>query len=373
MKVKASVVTILLLVFSACHHNPPQPPPQPPVPECEVWQSASGCNCPEGTELLEEFGVCGPFRVDNSVNLWEVRGITAFSLALRDIPYIVQLLNHVKNAGWDPLILRVGTQTAGDWCESGTPGYLPCGPPHGSAEADRNLRRLLEVTARTRNVSVQLIPTFTYKSHNEGTQEANIKYFNAMFDHVNVIVKEGGYQNVVWEMFNEVVHPLSQHIKDEDVREMLLHVKAESDLPVGTDYHGEFRNEEAWPGRYPFVWRDVVGYIAFHPRRNPEPTFDDLVRAQQRWNYVKPVWTDETVSWASDANIAKYHLQGKGTIAMNGYGTEDERMWQVVRHLKNVYRTSEGTHHWIPFYHSIWLIECAEIGRIPNFDNDIAN
>jgi hypothetical protein len=260
----------------------------------------------------------------------------------------------------------VGAQAAGGWCSPDSAEYLQCGPHHGTPKADENLIRLLEVTARINNTWVQVIPTFTYKHRNEGSQAKNIKFFNKMFDHVDDIVKAGNYKHVIYELFNEVVHPISQHIKDEDVREMFHHANARTHLPVGTDFHGEFRGEDQWPGRYPFIWRDVAGYLAFHTPRNPEPTYREMRDAKDRWNYAKPVLVDETVSWASDEEVAKYNLKGKGTIAMLGYGTEDDRMHQVVKHLRDIHRLG-----WRPFYHSIWGIHCLNVGRIPNYDRDI--
>jgi hypothetical protein len=252
-------------------------------------------------------------------------------------------------------------------------GYLPCGPAHGTPRWEDNLRRMLDTTARIHNVWVQLIPTFTYKSHNEcnqaewrrdqeGCQAKNIKYFNRMFDRVNHIVATGGYQHVVWEVFNEVVHPLSQHIKDEDVREMFIHIRDRTAFPVGTDYHGGGQGED-WRGRYPYIWRDVSDYLAFHPPRNPEPSYAIMEDTRDKYNYKKPVWADETVCWASQKNVDKYHLKGKGTIAMNGHGNGGERMAQVVAHLRDIHRLG-----WVPFFHSIWGIECTELGRLPTWE-----
>lgn len=331
----------ILLVAMKC--NGPEPPP-PPVEECEAWAPIDGCEC----RLDEWQGRCVPPRVDRAVDWGAVKGATAFSLALRDVEWQKDFLYHAHEH--NITTFRVGAQTAYDWCHNDV-GYLPCGPPHGSVEADANLIRLLEVTARIPDTWVQLIPTFTYKSHDEGSQQANITYFNRMFDHCNSLVKQGNYKHVVYELFNEVVHPLSSHIKDEDVRAMLLHARANTDLPVGVDFHGEFQGEASWPARYPFVWRGVVDYIAFHPRRNPEPPLKVMLIAQERWDYRKPVWCDETVCWASDDEIMRFGLAGKGTIALMGRGTEAER-WEAVRkHLADIREVG-----WTPFLHTIDLI-----------------
>lgn len=381
---------LVILVLVGCNGEPPPPPPSPPE-ECPVWTLGfGGCVCPEGTEVASVLGgVCAPPRVDRSVDWGAVRGVTAFSLALRSVGTIADFTYYVHERGWTTL--RVGAQTSHDWCQHqaalnasklgsaeawleieddlqfdmANAGYLPCGPSHASSEADLNLTQLLDVTARIPNTWVQLIPTFTYKSHDEGSQQKNIEYFNKMFDHVNMIVSKGDYKHVVYELFNEVEHPLSQHIKDEDVREMFKHARSRTTLPIGTDYDGQ-GNGFNWKGRYPYIWRGVSTYIAFHTPRNPEPSFDLMEAAQDKYNYMKPVFVDETVSWASDEAIQTYGLQGKGTIAERGFGTEDSRMQQVVKHLRDIHRLN-----WRPLYHSIWGITSEEPGRIPDYNRDI--
>jgi len=296
-------------------------------------------------------------------------GITSFSLVLGDTNFIKDFTYHAQRH--DATVLRSGAQVSGDWCQPNMPGYLSCGPAYGTEEADANLIRMLEVTARIHNMWIQLIPTFTYKSHNEcneqewredqeGCQAKNVAYFNEMFDHVNAIVKTGDYKHVVYELFNEIRHSLSSHLKDEDGLVMLQHARANTNLPVGMDFHGEFQGKNPWPGRYPYIWRNDVDYIAFHTRRNPEPSYETMRAAQDKYNYNR-VWVDETVCMASTLNINKYNLRGRGTIAMNGYGTEEERWMQVITHLKGINRNN-----WKPFYHSICLIGTAELCKLPN-------
>ena len=379
MGIKTTVFAVLF-AFVAC--NGTGPPPPPPPTSCGFWGAVDNCICPEGAPYSSVLKVCAPPRVDRAIDWHMGGGITAFSLALRSTTYVREFTYHAQRKGWT--ILRVGAQTAHDWCQPAalralsaedvevlggdilfsmaSAGYLPCGPTHGTAEWEENLTRMLDVTARVHNMWVQLIPSFTHKSHNEGSQAANIEYFNAMFDRVNKVVSKGDYKHVVYELFNEVVHPLSQHIKDEDVREMFRHAKTRTTLPLGTDYHGG-RADEVWRGRYPFVWRDVSDYLAFHTPRNPEPMRYVMQAAQDKFNYKKRVLVDETVCWASQASIDKYGLVGKGTIAMNGHGTGDQRMTQCVAHLGDIKRIG-----WVPFFHAVWLIECAEIGRLPLYN-----
>lgn len=386
------VVIVFVISFVSCNNGGPPPEPPPPA-SCGFWGAVDNCVCPEGAPYSSVLKVCAPPRVDRPIDWHMGGGITAFSLALRDVTYIKEFTYHAQRHGWT--ILRVGAQTSHDWCRPrdlrplirnlndlrtmnndllyglASAGYLPCGPAHGTPEWEANLTRMLDVTARVHNMWVQLIPTFTYKSYNEGSQAANIEYFNDMFDRVNAVVSKGNYKHVVYELFNEVVHPLSQHIKDEDVREMFLHARTRTTLPLGTDYHGG-RADDVWRGRYPFAWRDVSDYLAFHTPRNPEPTFTVMEDIQDKFNYCedvwpgdicKQVWVDETVCWASQASVDKYNLEGKGTVAMRGYGTSEQRMRQVETHLKDIRRVG-----WKPFFHSIWGIECTELGRLPRWE-----
>lgn len=390
------LILLALSMLIACNGEIPPEPPDPPLPPtCEVWSAPEGCDCSPEEPLAPLLGVCAPPRVDRHVPWEQVRGVTAFSLALRDTKGIVEFTNYIRGHGWTTL--RVGAQTTHDWCRArvltlekelldadiewllendlyfyaASSGYLPCGPFHGTAEWRENLVRMLEVTARIPDTWVQLIPTFTYKSVDKGSQAANIKFFNDMFDRVNAVVAEGRYRHVFYELFNEVVHPLSNHIKDEDVREMFLHAREKTAIQMGTDYHGG-RADDEWRGRYPYVWRDVSHYLAMHPPRNPEPSYEIMQGVQDKFNYGKPMLMDETVSWASDAAVAQWGLRGKRTIAMKGHGTEDERMLVVAKHLRDIYKvTGRNDKRWRPYFHSIWGIISDRPGKMPNFDTDI--
>ena len=78
------------------------------------------------------------------------------------------------------------------------------------------------------------------------------------------------------------------------------------------------------------------------------------------------MWVDETVCFASDANIEKYPmLKGKGTVAMHGYGTEQERFDQCIKHVNDIARVGPPGRKWKPFFHAIWLMELVELGALP--------
>lgn len=375
---------LVILVLVACNGNGPPPPPPPP-PECAVWSAPEGCNCPDGTPFASTLGVCAPPRVDRLIDFGAVRGLTAFSTTHRTLEEQVDYIYRTHEKGWTTH--RVGAQAR--WPQScGTTdlqqvldpefipsddiiyqmaaqGYLPCGPPHKSPEADANLVRLLEVTARIPNTWVQLIPSFTYKHVDKGSSQENIEFFNRMFDHVNFIISKGDYKHVIYELFNEVIHPISSHLSEEDVEKMFIHARSETWLPVSTDHHG-VTSTPKWLGRYPGIWRRRATYIAFHTPRNPEPSFNEIKESQERFGYTKPVLVDEIVCWASDRAITKYNLRNKGTIAEKGYGTEESRMAQCVRHLRDLH-----WNNWKGFFHMIWGIHGYHIGEMPDYDRDI--
>lgn len=84
------------------------------VPVCEVWSAPDGCSCPVDASFAPVLGVCAPPRVDRAVDWGAVRGVTAFSLAMRNIRSIADFSYWVHEHGWTTL--RVGAQTSHDWC-----------------------------------------------------------------------------------------------------------------------------------------------------------------------------------------------------------------------------------------------------------------
>ncbi|MHC4736813.1 MAG: hypothetical protein ACYTDW_20535, partial [Planctomycetota bacterium] len=71
--------------------------------------------------------------------------------------------------------------------------------------------------------------------------------------------------------------------------------------------------------------------------------------------------------WASQLAVDTWNLRNKGTIALKGFGTEQERMNSCVRHLRDIHRNG-----WRGLFHSIWGIHGRHIGKMPNYDEDIA-
>ena len=171
---------VLTLLFFACSKPPPPPPPPPPV-VCPLWElGPEGCICPDGSERVDALNACAPLRVDRAVDMDAVRGVTMFSLTIRNVRHQVDAWGWLHQHGWNTG--RIGAQVEKDWCdeddrdgidsdgdgEDNDFDYLPCGPIHGSAEWEANLIRTLEIAARIPDTWIQLIPTFTRKTDNPG-------------------------------------------------------------------------------------------------------------------------------------------------------------------------------------------------------------
>ncbi|MHC4705080.1 MAG: hypothetical protein ACYTFQ_31405 [Planctomycetota bacterium] len=280
---------------------------------------------------------------------------------MRERDYIFDFCHYVHEHGYN--WLRVGTQTDG-WADFGhdKAEYLRVGPEFGTKAWKENLETLLDVTARVPDTWVQLIPTFTHKQRQKG----GYKRFIEMCRKVNEIVVAGDYKHVFYSAMNEPEHPLSNWMKDEEVRKILLWLREFTPYPVGTDHPGK-RSVPAseWWGRFPWVWRDVCDYYAFHPPRNPSPPTD-------RWRYTvdkyakegKFVLWDETTCYASQVEIDKYKLKGKGTIVNMGRGGDRQRQSAMVQEM-NKARASGRRGRWL--YHSIWGMECLDLGWLPRY------
>lgn len=331
---------LLLLTFAAalllyCDGRPPPPPPPPP---------------PTTTTVPIQ-----PPRVDRLCPLDEVTGLTSFGMTLLDEGQIIAHVEHAKAHGHDTF--RVGAWLDG-WCNMGV-SYLPCGPAYGSAEADENIRRLLDVTSRIPDVWVQLIPTFTHKQDSGG-----LPHFMTMTERVIAIQQAGTpddsrpFLHVVWEAANEYIHPIS-NIRHRHIKRLLERLR-ETGLPVGVD--------RAWSEGYPEDLLPLVDYVAFHTPRydwsNGICTSELPSRASMRKRirrFDKPVWVDETVKYVSDYSKEYYDIGRGGGYAECGGRTEARRK-RVVTDFKNDIEFAGGR----PFTHAAWLFECTRPGWLPN-------
>jgi hypothetical protein len=99
----------------------------------------------------------------------------------------------------------------------------------------------------------------------------------------------------------------------------------------------------------------LCDYFAFHPARN-DPCVE-TPRGYRRARYMgTPAFFDEMIAFASEQNLNDFPiLRGKGTIALFGRGTEQER-WEIANRLYNM-AIEEGIS---PCWHSISTIRCIK-------------
>jgi len=327
--------------------EPPPPPPPPPLPPPE------------------------PPRVDRPVHWERLKGVTAFALAMRDRKYVRELGHYLRDHGYT--WVRVGGQTDG-WRGFGVP-YLHVGPEAGSSEWFKGLYEMLDELARIPEMWVQLIPSFTHKQDFGGDRQQAIEWHKQLIDWNVDVVAEGNFKNVFWEVFNEFVHPLAEHLKDEDalglagyLRGALAAYGIEQPICV-SDHHGGKVNRNHWDARYPYIWRyPASDYYALHPPRNVErngillggPTHEEYCEAVDRYNVH--VLFDETACWATNKEIEEYGLVGKGTIINNGRGSEEKR-WRMIQSERDKMMSTGPSGHYL--FHSIWGMECTDLGKLP--------
>ena len=319
-----SIVALVLLLFLCCCDNPvsvtaPTPLPntqEPDMPYVEV-------------------------RADTEPDLYNLIGVTAFALAMRDEAYINSFISHVQSAGYNTLI--VGSATGG-WARYGA-GWLPAGPLRNTPEALANVRQLLRVTAQYPNLHVQLISSFTNRSSDHNGQLDWARKLASL-------VRKEGYRHVTFRAMNE------PQMSNWDTRELiqLIQILQESGRPVTVDQPAEGGH---W--KYDRQLMGVVDYLDMHPRRNPDLTMGELQNLA-RLNGV--VFLSETTSYATDQDITMWpRFRNNSLIYLNGTGTEQERKNAAIAYKNRV----KSTHSIMWAFHSIQLIMCETLPWIPRY------
>ncbi|MHA2265459.1 MAG: hypothetical protein ACXAEN_23975 [Candidatus Thorarchaeota archaeon] len=304
-----------------------------------------------------------PPRIDQRVDIWNVRGCTNFGAAALNEQELVALVAHNQAAGCR--IMRVGAQTDG-W-ETTSALYLleAVGPPVLTAEWEVQLEQLLDVTARM-GMALQLIPTFTHKHEHF---DRNLKITKRV-----VGIQQAGseddptpYKHIVWEAWNEVKHPIT-HSTNRDfsnIKQMLTYLKNTTGLPVGTDYDVSGGRHD-WTGEYPRTLLNYVDYIAFHPPRNDmdngcediRPTLRELRRTVN--SYSKPVWIDEPTCYISDESKSRYGITKSGHYSYCGGKTETARRKHIGDYA---WDTEQAGAIW--FSHTSWGFAGRRLGWLP--------
>ena len=283
---------------------------------------------------------------------FKTAGAVAFPLTLRPRGYIRDLVQHLKEHGYNSV--SVGAQS---WtpAQAKRAPMLPPGPPVGGAEWARNLETMLDETAKHENFWVQLIPTFGHKQYDSDPDGQEYAWHLGHSIKIHEIIVANGYKHVYINLMNEFKHPLTDDdLGDTDIKRLGDYWR-ERGFKVTSDHGGREKDKETgdrvWKAYYPKAWQEFDFY-AWHPTRNPEPTKNQFWKAHDRWPN-KALLYNETVCYASDTTLQQWPaLQGKGTIACKGRGTQDDRkhaIRDIKRHIKAAGPRSRF------FFHSIWL------------------
>jgi len=259
----------------------------------------------------------------------KLRGVTAFSLPLRDTSYIRAFIERVLEHNYNLII--VGSETA-DW---GGVKWLPKGPPVEGQEAVRNLSRLLTITNDYPHLTTQIISSFTIKARHHSHQQAWAK---------RVVKVCSPFKRIIIRAVNEPhVHA---SISDDELL-TLIDILKHSFHPVSVDQPAE---GGSW--RYPEKLKRVVDYLDMHTRRNP-----DLNSAELRnlAHLNGKVLLSETTSFLSKQNLRDFpHLRNNPLFYLNGLGTEKGRMAAAKSYMKRV--KAVPPLRWC--FHSLDLIKC---------------
>lgn len=295
-------------------------------------------------------------RVDK---LWwphrfETAGVTAFPLSIRPREYIRDLIDYLQGHGYNSL--TAGAQAWSPAQASQHP-ILPSGPVEGP-EWRKNLETLLDETARHEGFWVQLIPTFGYKQYDTDPDGREYEWHREHAGKIIDIIKANGFQHIYWSVMNEFKHPLTDDdLGDTDIFRLGRDLKLETGFPVSTDHGGREKDKEGgeriWKAYYPMAWLGF-DYFNWHPTRNPEPSERQFKKAADRWwGSGKVLLYNETVCFASDADMEKWRgLKNKGTLAGHGRMDEEGQKW-IVRDLKRKIKAAGKRSRF--FFHSIWL------------------
>jgi len=323
--------------------------------------------CPPGAEYVDLLDACAPPRVDRPPEPRRIVGITAFALPQHDPIYIHHVCRHIASVNYNTF--RVGFER---WRWDNDPAYLLQGPKYDTEENLSQIRRFLEVTARHEGIWVELVAVFTIKSigHTDTPEMRREAVELAM-----QVVTEGDYKHVFFSYANEwrrsgapqaldpfaewEPFPLSDQYPAITKEEVLwgLQRLSQTGRLVTTDCHGEHVDGNpgrTWDPAYEKSFLPHVDMVAFHPRRNPNPTEFDLRLGVSR--YVEredklAVLYNETTSFATDLELQRFpNLIGSFLIANKGRPPEEKRRQQIREYLARVKAAGDGA-RW--YYHCI--------------------
>jgi hypothetical protein len=269
-------------------------------------------------------------KYGTKVDLRNLVGVSAFSLANRDEDYIRAFIKRVMDHGYNTI--RVGSETGG-WTPHDHPKWLPQGPKINTKAARKNVKKVLRVASEYPNLWVQLVVGFTERDNHKAT----IRW--AKF----CAKASKSYRNVFLSAMNE---PYMSNWTTEELIELIKILK-KSGRPVGVDQPAEGGH---W--RYNRELAAHVDYLDMHPKRNPDLNQRELknLAVLNGW-----VFLSETTSYLSNDNAKRWpSFRGNSLFYLNGLKREKKQQKAAKAYMKRVRRT----HKIMWSFHSIDLIKC---------------
>ncbi|MHA1962663.1 MAG: hypothetical protein ACW99U_20925 [Candidatus Thorarchaeota archaeon] len=320
----------LIACIESCDSNPTAPNPDPD-PTTTTTSTPPGPPPIDPTMFPRVENAGGELWVDGEL----LKATTAFSLVPQGPGYATSFCQEMRMHGVNTARIFVET---GNWVNA--PGYLAqVAFPYNYEDTKKTIESLGQA-----GCAVEIVIIATLKEEPLQNNLALIRRVAQDFGNK--------YKHLVWSVANEYKHPSSHSSVNSSgaAKEMLrLFNSICASCIVGVDEHLSERTDRhrACQGT------GLCDFYAWHPDRNDEDVENNrFMRGSKRMG--RPTFYDEMVAFASDQNLKDYPiLNGKGTIALFGRGTESER-W---RHTNEVYNMAidEGIS---PCWHAIDQMLC---------------
>jgi hypothetical protein len=312
-----------------CDSNPAGPDITDPVPTTTTTAPTTPPPIDPATfPRVEVAG--GQLWVDGEL----LKATTAFTLPLQGPGYATSFCHEMRLHGVNTA--RIFPETV-NWI--GAPGYLQ----QVAYEYDYEATKLTIEALGQAGCAVQVVISATWKEYPLQNNLNLVREVTKVFK---------GYQHIVWSVMNEYRHPSSHPSVNASAAAKHLLREFNAECPsclVGVDeaLRVDTTKHRACGGT------GLCDYFAWHPDRNNDKIDNNrFFRSSKRFG--QPVFFDEMVAYASEQNFQDYPiLRGKGTIALNGQGSELER-WTHTNEVYNM-ALDEGIS---PCWHAIDQMLC---------------
>lgn len=329
---KKYLITAVLIIgmiacLDDCDKNPVGPGPTDPPVTTTIPPEPPGIN-PDTFPEVTQGG--GQLWVDGEL----LKATTAFALVPAGPGYATSFCQEMRINNINTARIFVETR---NW--TGAPGYLA----QVAFDYDYEATKATIEALGAAGCAVQVVISATVK---EEPLSVNL-------DLITTVTKAfRAYKHIVWSVMNEYKHPSSHDTVNSSgaAKDMLRAFNSicESCLvSIDEALRDNTTKHRACSGT------GLCDYFAWHPDRNDDDVENNrFFRNSKRMG--QPTFFDEMVAFASEQNFQDYPiLRGKGTIALNGKGTELER-WTHANEVYNM-ALDEGIS---PCWHAIDQMLC---------------